>query len=52
MVHPAVHELITTSLKNGVPQGFRDLVIKSTDQLWLTVLTAPEAKVADEKVAR
>jgi hypothetical protein len=52
VVHSAIHELITTSLKNGVPQGFRDLVIKSTDQLWLTVLTAPEAKVADEKVAR
>ena len=51
-IHAAVHELIATSLKNGVPQGFRDLVIRSTDQLWLTVMTAPEAKVADEKVAR
>jgi hypothetical protein len=50
VVHPAIHELITTSLNNGVPQGFRDLVIKSTDQLWLTVQAAPESK-ATEKAA-
>ena len=48
-IHLAIHELVSTSLKNGVPQGFRDLVIKSTDQLWLTVLPAPQSKVADEK---
>jgi hypothetical protein len=38
----AVHEMVSTALKNGVPQGFRDLVIPSTDQLWLTVLSAAE----------
>lgn len=47
-VRPAIHELVSTTLRNGVPQGFRDLVITSTDQLWLTVLPAPPAKPAAE----
>jgi len=47
-VRPAIHELISTTLRNGVPQGFRDLVITATDQLWLTVLPAPPAKAAPE----
>jgi hypothetical protein len=50
-VRPAIHELVSTTLRNGVPQGFRDLVITSTDQLWLTVLPAPPAKPAAEKEA-
>jgi hypothetical protein len=41
-----VHEMVSTTLKNGVPQGFRDLVISSTDQLWLTVLPAPKQDTA------
>jgi hypothetical protein len=44
VVHAAIYELTTTSRKNGVPQGFPDLVIKSTDQFWLTILPAPQAK--------
>jgi hypothetical protein len=47
--HPAVFELITTSRRNGVPQGFPDLLIRSTNQLWLTVLPAPEPPLAEEK---
>lgn len=43
-LHPARHELVSTTLKNGVPQGFRDLVITSTTELWLTVLSAPKPK--------
>jgi hypothetical protein len=43
-VRLAVHELISTALDNGVPQGFRDLVIPTTDQVWLTVPPAPPAK--------
>ena len=46
-VRPAIHELISTTLRNGVPQGFRDLVIKSTDQLWLTVPARPAKRSAD-----
>ncbi|WP_414662333.1 PPC domain-containing protein [Horticoccus sp. 23ND18S-11] len=50
-VYPAGHELVTTTLNNGVPQGFRDLVITSTPDVWLTVLSAPKEKEkpADEK---
>jgi len=47
-VRTAIHELVSTTLRNGVPQGFRDLVIRSTHQLWLTVLPAPPAKPAPE----
>lgn len=50
-VRTAVHELVSATLRNGVPQGFRDLVITSTDQLWLTVLPAPPAKPAAESKA-
>jgi hypothetical protein len=45
----AVHELVSTTLKNGVPQGFRDLVIPSTDRIWLTVLPAPKSTATGEK---
>jgi hypothetical protein len=55
-MYPAVHELISTSSRNGVPGGFRDLVINATDKLWLTVLSAPPlskvakpAEAAEEK---
>ena len=42
--YPAVHELVSTTLNNGVPQGFRDLVITSTPDVWLTVLAAAKEK--------
>lgn len=45
----AVHELTSTAQRNGVPQGFRDLVIVSTEQLWLTVLPSPEPPPATGK---
>ena len=46
--HHVVHELITTGINNGVPNGFNKLVIESTDLLWLTVLSAPTAKAKTE----
>jgi Bacterial pre-peptidase C-terminal domain len=36
-----VSELISSTMDNGVPQGFRKLLIESTDKLWLTLLPAP-----------
>jgi hypothetical protein len=39
--HPVRYSLVETTENNGVPQGYNELVIDSTDQLWLTVLTAP-----------
>jgi hypothetical protein len=48
-IPPAIHEMVSTSLKNGVPQGFRDLVIPSTQDLWLTVLIAPPSEPAETK---
>lgn len=46
-VHLAVHELISTTSRNGVPGGFRELVINSTPQLWLTVSAAAPVKAAE-----
>jgi hypothetical protein len=36
------YSMINTSENNGVPQGYTELVINSTDRLWLTVVTAPD----------
>ena len=47
--HRVVSDLISSTVDNGVPQGFRKLVIESTDQLWLTVLPTPPKEVAGEK---
>jgi len=47
--HHVVSELISSTTDNGVPQGFKKLVIESTDQLWLTVLSAPAQKPEAEK---
>jgi hypothetical protein len=47
--HRVVSELISSKVDNGVPQGFRKLVIESTDQLWLTVLSPPAKETAKEK---
>jgi hypothetical protein len=44
--------MTTGGENNGVPQGYGELVIGSTDQLWLTVpavTTPPEQKKADDK---
>jgi len=35
--YPVHYFLTTTTENNGVPQGYSDLVIDSTEQLWLTV---------------
>jgi hypothetical protein len=43
--HPAVADLTSSTVDNGVPGGFNKLVIESTDQLWLTVL--PEATATE-----
>jgi hypothetical protein len=40
--HPVIYSMTTTGENNGVPQGYTELVINSTDQLWLTVATAAE----------
>lgn len=37
---PVVFSMTTTGENNGVPQGYTELVINSTDQLWLTVIPA------------
>ena len=39
--HPAQFSLVAASENNGVPQGYTELIINSTDQLWLTVSTEP-----------
>ena len=49
MDHRVISELISSTVDNGVPQGFRKLVIQSTGELWLTVLPAPAKQAADEK---
>ena len=44
----AAHELVSTTLNNGVPQGYRDLLIRSTPGVWLTV-TPPGPAAAPAK---
>jgi len=39
--HPVRYMMTATAEENGVPQGYSDLVIDSTDQLWLTVIGEP-----------
>jgi hypothetical protein len=39
--HAARFFMTTTGENNGVPQGYTELVIPSTEQLWLTVLAVP-----------
>ena len=44
---PVVHRMVSSSENNGVPQGFRQLLIPETAKLWLTVTApAPEPKKA------
>ena len=47
-VQEARFSLISAGENNGVPQGFRRLVVESISRLWLTVLRAPPAP-ADKK---
>lgn len=35
--HPVRYSLVATSEDNGVPQGYSELAVEATDQLWLTV---------------
>ncbi|MFM9079907.1 MAG: PPC domain-containing protein, partial [Opitutaceae bacterium] len=44
----AAHELVSTTLNTGVPQGYRDLLIRSTPGVWLTV-TPPGPAAAPAK---
>ena len=38
--HPVVFRLVSSSENNGVPQGFRNLLVEETPLLWLTVARA------------
>ncbi|HSI13544.1 MAG TPA: hypothetical protein VK961_15980 [Chthoniobacter sp.] len=52
--HPVTFSMITTGENNGVPQGYTELVINSTNQLWLTITAPaqkPEAPKPDEATA-
>jgi len=40
-VQDARFSLVSAGENNGVPQGFRRLVVESISRLWLTVLRAP-----------
>lgn len=48
--HAVTMELVSAGENNGVPQGFRRLVLESISQFWLTVLPAPApAKAVETK---
>jgi hypothetical protein len=47
-VQEARFSLVSAGENNGVPQGFRRLVVESISRLWLTVLRAPSVP-ADKK---
>jgi hypothetical protein len=42
--HPVRYSLAATSEDNGVPQGYAELVINATDQLWIAVTPEMPAK--------
>jgi len=44
--HSVIYSMTATGENNGVPQGYTELVINSTDQLWLTVTAPAEKKEA------
>ena len=44
---PVVYSMVSTTENNGVPQGYRQLLINTTPQLWLTVTVPPPPKPAD-----
>ncbi|MES2469496.1 MAG: PPC domain-containing protein [Verrucomicrobiota bacterium] len=39
--YPVEFSMISVSENNGVPQGYRELLINSTDKLWLTIAAPP-----------
>ena len=45
----AVMELISAGENNGVPQGYKRLVLGSIDRLWLTVSSPPPKKTEEKK---
>ena len=47
-VQQAQFSLVSAGENNGVPQGFRRLVVESVSRLWMTVLPMP-SKPADKK---
>ena len=47
-VQDARYSLVSTGENNGVPQGYRRLVVESLHRLWLTVLS-PAAKPVEKK---
>ena len=47
-VQQAEFSLVSAGENNGVPQGFRRLVVESVSRLWMTVLPMP-SKPADKK---
>jgi hypothetical protein len=49
--HRATADLTSSTVDNGVPGGFTNLAIESTDQLWLTVLPV-EKKAESTEVQR
>ena len=44
---PVVYSMVSTTENNGVPQGYRHLLIDTTNELWLTVTVPPPPKPAD-----
>lgn len=44
---PVVYSMVSTTENNGVPQGYRQLLINTTPELWLTVIVPPPPKPAD-----
>ncbi len=36
-LHPVAFQMISTTEDNGVPKGYRQLLLNSTEQLWLTI---------------
>jgi len=49
--HRVIYPMTTSGENNGVPQAYTELVINSTDQLWLTVTSTTPVAVADKTEA-
>lgn len=49
--HAVKYVMASTAEDNGVPQGYTELVLDSTDQLWLTVIAETPKAVAPENEA-
>lgn len=41
IAHPVEYVMVSTTENNGVPQGYRKLLVPATTELWLTVTPAP-----------